>query len=325
MDTVNKIYNFFTFLMSLAPAIVLVAIFSFILYYAIPSIIYNGWHFFTSYQWNPGISDRPPWVVNGITAPYEASFGWLLFLLGTVLTSVLALIIAIPVSLAVSLAIELYTPEKTKKPLISFVELFAGIPSVVYGLWGIIVLWPLLGHSIEPWMSKNLAFIPGFNGVVYTGAGIIASAFILFLMITPIITAVMVNAFESVPRDIKDGAYSLGSTRWELGKYLVFSYSKSSTYGGSLLGLGRALGETMAVLMVSGAVVNSWPHSIYATINTMAAAIAALLDSAFFDGTGMNISALAELALFLMIIALSVSVLGRRLAGRGVLRGYEND
>ena len=127
--------------MSLAPAIVMVAIFSFILYYAIPSIIYNGWHFFTSYQWNPGISDRPPWVVNGITAPYEASFGWLLFQLVTELTSVLALIIAIPVSLAVSLAIELYTPEKTKKPLICFVELFYFILMVFFCLLGIIDLW----------------------------------------------------------------------------------------------------------------------------------------------------------------------------------------
>lgn len=325
MDSVNKIFNSFLFLMALVPAIILVAIFGFILYYSIPSIIYNGTHFFTSYLWNPGLSDRPPWVVNGITAPYQSSFGWLLFLFGTVVSSLMALVIALPVSFIVAIAIVLYSPMSVKKPLISMVELFAGIPSVVYGLWGIIVLWPLLGKSIEPWMNANLSFIPGFSGVVYTGAGLIASAIILSLMITPIITSVMVNSLDSIPADIKEGAFSLGSTRWEVGKYLMINYSRSSTVGGALLGLGRALGETMAVLMVSGAVVNIWPKSIYSTINTMAAAIASLLDSAFFDGTGMNISALAELALFLMIIALTVSVIGRKIAGRGALRGYEND
>lgn len=325
MNTSNKIFKSFTFLMSLVPAVILFTILVFVLYYSLPSIIYNSTTFFTSYVWNPGIESHSPIVVRGITAPYHSSFGFLLFFEGTLISSFLALLIAFPVSLIISLSVELYTPSRARKALVSLIELFAGIPSVIYGFWGIVVLEPLLYNSVEPWMAANLSFIPGFSGDVYTGAGIIASGIVLSLMIAPIITSVMVNSFETVPKDIKLGLSSLGATKWETGKYLITNYSRSSTYGGAILGLGRALGETMAVLMVSGAVVNLLPGSIYSAINTMAAAIASLLDSAFFDGTGMNISALSELALVLMAISLSVNLIGRKLAGRNVLRGYEVD
>lgn len=325
MDTKNKSFNFLTFFMSLVPAIVLISIIAFTLYYAIPAIRFSGLNFFTTYLWNPGQESRPPVIVNGVLAPYEASFGILLFLLGTLITSFLALLIAFPLSFLLALTVELYTPQRIKRGLISLVELFAGIPSVVYGLWGIVVLEPLLLNSIEPWMSYNMSFIPGFSGEVYTGAGIIASGVILSLMIAPIITSVMVNSFDTAPADIKRGIISLGATRWELGRYLITNYSRSSTYGGTLLGLGRALGETMAVLMVSGGLVNVYPTSIYSAINTMAAHIASYLDSAFFDATGMNIAALAYLGVVLMAISLVVNIIGRKIAGRSVLRGYEND
>lgn len=311
--------------MSLVPAIVLIAIVGFILYYSIPAIRFTGLSFFTTYLWYPGQQSHPPIIVNGVLAPFNASFGILLFLLGTVITSLLALLIAFPLSFLLSLSIELYTPLALKRAFISLVELFAGIPSVVYGLWGIVVLEPLLLNNIEPWMSAHLSFIPGFSGEVYTGAGIIASGIILSLMIAPIITSVMVNSFDTAPEDIKKGIISLGATKWELGRYLITNYSRSSTYGGTLLGLGRALGETMAVLMVSGGLVNIYPSSIYSAINTMAAHIASYLDSAFFDGTGMNVSALAYLGLVLMAISLFVNVIGRKIAGRGALRGYESD
>lgn len=325
MDTKNKFFNFFTFLMSLVPAVVLLVILAFILYYSIPSIIYNGSNFFTTYLWNNGNPNRGITTIRGVDAQFGASFGFLQFLVGTIISSFLALLIAFPLALLVTLTVEFYTPQKTKKGLVSMIELFAGIPSVIYGFWGIVVLEPLLYYNIEPWMSANLSFIPGFSGYVYTGAGIIASGFILSLMIAPIITSIMVNSIESVPADIKQGISSLGATKWEVGKYLVTGYSKASTYGGTILGLGRALGETMAVLMVSGTVLNVLPRNIYSTINTMAAQIASYLDSSFFDGTGMSISALAELALVLMGISLVVNMIGRKIAGRGVLRGYEND
>lgn len=311
--------------MALVPAGVLVSIIIFVSYYSIPSIRYTSFSFFTTYLWNPGFAFKPPVLVHGVLAPAGSSFGLNLFLLGTLTTSLLAILIAFPISFLISLNIELFLPKKTKKFMISMIELFAGIPSVVYGLWGIIILEPVLFSSIEPWMANHLSFIPGFKGEIYSGAGLIASGIILSFMITPIITSVVVNSFDSVPKNVKEGLYSLGATKWEVGKYLFMGYSKASTVGGTLLGLGRALGETMAVLMVSGAVVNTLPTSIYSATNTMAAAIASLLDSAFFDSTGMNISALAELALVLMAISLAVSLLGRKIAGRGALRGYESD
>lgn len=311
--------------MSLTPAIVLLSILSFVLYYALPSIRYMGLGFFTTLLWAPGFENSAPVIVNGVLAPAGASFGFLLFVVGTLITSLLALLIAFPVSFMLALTIELYLPGKLKRALTSLVELFAGIPSVVYGFWGIIVLEPILLHSIEPWMATHMSFIPGFSGNVFTGQGIFASGMILSLMIAPIITSVMVNSFDSAPDGIKKGIISLGATRWELGKYLITGYSKASTWGGTLLGLGRALGETMAVLMVSGGLLNAYPTSVYSTINTMAAWIAAELDSAFTDGTGLNVSALAELGLVLMAISLMVSLIGRKIAGRGALRGYESD
>jgi|YelNatPaOPRAMG01_1025707.scaffolds.fasta_scaffold02654_6 phosphate transport system permease protein len=321
----NKFFNLLTFIMALVPVAVLSVMAIFILYYSTPSIRYEGLSFFTTYLWNPGFEFKPPVSVNGVLAPAGSSFGLGLFLLGTLSTSLLAIVISFPISFLISLNVESYLPEKARKFTVSMIELFAGIPSVVYGLWGILVLEPVLFRYIEPWMSKNLGFIPGFRGEIYSGAGLIASGIILSFMIIPIITSVIVNSFETVPKDVKEGVFSLGATKWEVGRYLMTGYSRASTIGGTLLGLGRALGETMAVLMVSGAIVNTLPTSIYSATNTMAAAIASLLDSAFFDPTGMNIAALSELALVLMIISLAVNLLGRQIAGRGVLRGYEND
>lgn len=311
--------------MALVPVVVLISIIAFIFYYSIPSIRYTTYSFFMTYLWNPGLGFKNPVIVHGVLAPVGSSFGLDLFLLGTLTTSLVAIIIAFLVSFLISLNVALFLPARIKKFTVSLIELFAGIPSVVYGLWGIIILEPVLFRNLEPWMEQHLSFIPGFRGEIYSGAGLIASGIILSFMIVPIVTSVIVNSFDSIPKDVKEGIYSLGATKWEAGKYLLMGYSRSSTVGGTLLGLGRALGETMAVLMVSGAIVNTLPTSIYSTTNTMAAAIASLLDSAFFDSTGMNISALAELAVVLMAISLGVNLLGRKIAGRGALRGYESD
>lgn len=317
--------------MSLVPILILVSIVIFLFSYSINSIIYNGFGFFQSFTWNPGIGEyqAPPIIVHGIPVLQQASYGILSFLLGTVLTSVLALIIALPVSFFITITLQFYLPKKTRGFLTSLVELFAGIPSVVYGFWGFFYLTPILGNYIEPWMSANLSQIPllgyVFSGQVLYGYGIIASAIILSIMVIPIITAVMTNSINSTPKDISNGVTSLGATKWELGKYLLLSHSRSSTTGGALLGLGRALGETMAVLMVSGGLGGGLPSNLYSAINTMAAAIAAKLSGYKFDSTGMYLSALSELALVLMAVTLLASVLGRKIAGRGVLRGYEND
>ncbi len=325
MKATNRIFNFSTFLMAIVPAVALISIFYFVFNESLPLWKFSGLSFFTTYLWNPGFQYQPPHLVHGVLAPPGAQFGLDLFLLGTLSTSVLAIIIAFPISFLITLNVELYLPSRVKKLMISMIELFAGIPSVVYGLWGIVVLEPILFKSVEPWMVHHLSFIPGFGGEIYSGAGLIASGIILSFMIIPIVTSVIVNSFDSVPKEVKEGLFSLGATRWEVGKYLTTRYSRSSTVGGTLLGLGRALGETMAVLMVSGAIVNTLPTNFYSATNTMAAAITSLLDSALTDSTKMDLAALAGLAVILMIISLGVSLIGRKIAGRGALRGYESD
>jgi phosphate transport system permease protein len=324
MKLKEKIFYIFDLFFALVPVIIVIAIFGFLTYYSIPSMRYNGVHFFESYLWNPGQIYRNPITVGGVVAPYGSSFGMLLFFYGTVLISLLSIMISLPVSLIVALELNLYISQKTSKFLSSLIDLFAGIPSVVYGLWGIAVLEPFLFVSVEPWMNKNLSFIPGFSGQIYSGAGIIASTIILSLMTIPIITAVIYNSMKSVSKNMIDGALALGATRWEIGKKILFRETKIQIFGATMLGLGRALGETMAVLMVSGSIINTMPQSIYSSINTMAAAIASLLDSAFTDPTGMELSALAELGLVLMLITLMVSLIGRLLAGTGITKVYED-
>lgn len=321
----ENLFFLFTLAMALVPLAVMIILFTFLIYDAIPSMRYSGFSFFTSYIWNPGQLYRNPIVFHGVTAPYASSFGFLTFFVGTMITTAFALVIAFPISLFLSFTLNLYTPRRLKRPFSVLVELFAGIPSVVYGLWGIIVLEPILLHNIEPWMRANLYFIPGFSGEVFTGAGIIASGLILSIMIIPIVTAVMSESMASQPKDQREGVYALGGTRWEVGKHILFRNTRKQIVGGTLLGTGRALGETMAVLMVSGAIVNVLPTSIYSLTNTMSAQIAAALDSAFIDATRMNISALVELGVILVLISLMVNLAGRAIVGRAALRGYEND
>ncbi len=318
--------------MALVPAFIIASVVTFLLYYSFPSIIYNGLNFFTSKIWNDGSSG----VIlhnNGISYQSGAVYGIYPLVLGTVLISLIALLIAFPVSFFVTLNVELYMPKKIRGTLISFIELFAGIPSVVYGFWGLLVLIPWLQNTVEPWIGTHFSGIPLIGGVFtseisgrayYPGQGLLAGALILSIMIIPIITAVMTNSFETAPKEIKDGIYSLGGTRWEMGKYLLVHHSKAATYGGALLGLGRALGETMAVLMVTSALLLV-PSNLFSNVSTVAAYIAAQLDSAFFDQSGMTTAAFAEAALALMGVSLLVNVIGRKIAGRGVLRGYQND
>lgn len=321
----ENLFFVLTLAMAIVPLAIMVILFSFLIVKAIPSIRYSGFSFFTSYLWHPGFLAENPIFFHGVWAPYNSSFGMLSFFVGTVITTAIALLIAFPVSIFLALTINLYTPKFLKRPSAILVELFAGIPSVVYGLWGIIVLEPILLRNIEPWMRANLSFLPGFSGNVTTGAGIIASGLILSIMIIPIVTAVISESMATRPSELKEGVYALGGTKWEVGKHILLGQTKKQVAGGTLLGTGRALGETMAVLMVSGGVVNVLPNSIFSGTNTMAAQIASALDSAFIDGTGMNVSALVEIGLILVLISLIVNLAGRAIVGRAALRGYEND
>lgn len=306
--------------MAIVPLAIMIILFTFLIINSLPAMRYTGFSFFTTYLWYPGFVNSPPIYYHGVEAPLKSAFGILVFLVGTLITTGLALLIAFPVSLFLALTLNLYTPHSLKKPFSVMVELFAGIPSVIYGLWGIIVLEPILLHNVMPWMKSV-----GFQGEIFSGAGILAAGLILSIMIIPIVTAVISESMAAQALELKDGVYALGGTKWEVGKHILLRQTRKQIIGGTLLGTGRALGETMAVLMLSGAIVNVLPTSIFSLTNTMAAQIASALDSAFIDGTGMNISALVELGLVLVLISLIANLAGRAIVGRASLRGFEND
>lgn len=285
-----------------------------------PSIRYNGFSFFTTLDWNQGnLYSGATTTHNGFTAPHGAHYGMLVFLVGTLLTSVVALIIAVPLSLGIALFLTEVAPRRVVGPIGTMVELLAGVPSVIFGLWGFEVVAPLVRSDIGPFLKHVLGFIPIFAGPVGTGVGLLSASIVLAIMVIPIITSVSRDLFRNVPVDARQQALALGVTRWELIRTIVLPYARSGIVGAIGLGLGRALGETMAVLMVSGSALNYLPKNIYSPVGTMAANIVALLDGAMTDPTGMAVHALAELALVLFVVTLIVNLLVP-IAARGMVQ-----
>jgi len=306
---------------SLIPFVFLAAIFVFLVYQAVPSIFYNGLRFFTSYVWNPGMTfEQPVKGPFGFEASPGATFGVLLFLFGTLITSALAISLVVPVTLLTSVALALYVPRPMAKVISSSLQLFAAVPSVVYGLWGVSFLEPALLKYVFPWSETALGFIPWFRGPATSGSGIVASASVLVLMVLPITSSIVLDTFMTYQSRLQAPILSLGATKAETG-FVILRLIKRQVIGATFLGLARALGETMAVLMTCGGAINSMPSSIYSPVNTMAAAIASLLDSAFIDPSGMTLSALAEVGLLLMVISLASSAIGKAMTGRVALRG----
>lgn len=302
----------------------LLGILGVLLVFAWPSILYNGLHFFTRLTWNLGnlygaVVPGP----HGTRAPRGAEYGLLVFLVGTLLSSLIALVIAVPIAVGVAVFLTEYAPPGVGRAVSTLVELLSGVPSVVYGLWGLLVVVPLIQHVLGPWLSRVFGFIPFFRGPVGTGQGLLASGLLLAIMVIPIIAAVSRDVLAEVPRDLKEQGWALGITKGEVIRYVVLPEARTGIVGGIILGLGRALGETMAVLMISGNALNYLPHNLYSPISTMAATIVAQLDSAMTDPTGMAIHALAEIALVLFVITLAVNMLVP-LVMRGVQRATDS-
>jgi phosphate transport system permease protein len=304
--------------------VVMLAIFLFLLRDSWPSILYNGWHFVTTVNWNIGnLYGGAMSRHNGVTAPAGATYGIVPFILGTLLSSLIAVLLAVPLAVGIGLLLVEYLPRRLGDNLSFIVEMLAGIPSVVIGLWGIAVLIPWIGHGLGPWLQHYLGFIPIFGGPLSSGQGLLASGLILAVMITPIIAATTRDVLRQTPRETKDGALALGLTRWETIRAVSLPWSASGIFGAVILGLGRALGETMAVLMVSGNAVNYLPQNIFSPIGTMAAIIVSELDSAMTDPTGMALHALAEIALVLFLMSVIVNVPARLLLSATTRRGGE--
>lgn len=303
---------------ALTPAL-LVATLVVLLVSAWPAVLYEGLGFLRHSVWSLGnLYGGTPSVRNGQVAAPGAEYGALPYIAGTALTSVLALVLAVPIGLGVAVCLA----ERARGPLARllgfFVELIAGVPSVVFGLWGFVAVVPWIQHSAGPGIAHALGWLPFFRGPVLSGEGLLASAIVLAVMVLPLVAAVGRDALARVPRDLRDQGRALGLTDWEILRRLILPLAAPGIGGGIILALGRALGETMAVLMVSGGG-TSVPHTIFTPVTTMASAIVLDLDSAFTDTTGMALHALALVAVVLMAITVLVN-LAVPFIGRGVSR-----
>ncbi len=243
--------------------------------------------------------------------PVKEQFGALPAIYGTLLSSLLALVIAVPVSLGAAIFLSELSPRWLKGPASLLIELLAAIPSVIIGLWGLFVLVPVVRNPVESWLGSKLGFLPFFQGPPF-GVGFLAAGIILAIMIIPIITALSRDAMSAVPNQQREAMLALGATRWETIRRTVLPYCRSGLIGAMILGLGRALGETMAVTMVIG---NGYKltASLFSPGTTIASKIAAEFAEA---DSQLFIASLVELALVLFAVTLVVNVIARLLVWR---------
>lgn len=251
-----------------------------------------GWRFLISTDWDP-VSEQ---------------YGALPFIFGTLVSSAIALLIAVPLSVATAVYLTQIAPRAVSQVLTLLIELLAAVPSVILGFWGIFVMVPWLRGHLFPWLRSALGFLPLFKGPIY-GPCMLAAGIILSIMIIPIITSVAREILRSVPPLQREAAYALGATPWEVTRIAVLSYAKRGLFGAVILGLGRALGETMAVAMVSGNA-SDIVASLFAPTATLTSKVALEFTEAVQDSYA---SALFELGLVLLGITVLINVLGQLL------------
>lgn len=240
--------------------------------------------------------------------PVEDSFGALPFIYGTVITSVVATVLAVPVSIGLALFLTEMAPDRVRKIVAFLVEILASIPSVVYGLWGLMVLVPILRDKVEPAIGKVAGGFPLFSGPPL-GLGYLAAGILLSIMILPTISAITIEVLRTVPRSLREGALALGATRWEAIRMAVLPYATRGIMGAVILGLARALGETMAVTMVIG----NQPE-IHASLFAPGYSLPSVIANEFAEASGaVHTGALAGLALVLFGVTLLLSASARML------------
>lgn len=236
---------------------------------------------------------------------------------GTIYISAVALLIATPIAIAVALYVSHYSPRRLSQTLGYFIDLLAAIPSVVYGLWGIGVLAPVLSRSVFPWLDDNLGFLPIFGSDLNpstSGRAMFTVAIVLAVMVLPIITAISREVFRQTPLLHEEASLALGATRWEMIRQAVIPYGRSGVISGAMLGLGRALGETMAVaIILSPADGYFWNIITNSNSNTIAANIALQ----FPESSGLEVNRLIATGLVLFIITFGVNAVARRIANAG--------
>lgn len=284
--------------LALAVAILLV-----LLVQAWPAFRQFGWHFFTGSEWDPS----------------HQKFSALTSIFGTLVTSAIAMVIAVPVSFGIALFIAELAPAWLRRPVSTAVELLAAIPSIIYGMWGLFVFAPLFGQYVQPWITAHLGAWP-LVGALFQGPpmgiGIFTAGLILAIMVIPFISSVMRDMFQLVPTVLKESAYGVGCTTWEVAWHVVLPYTRVGVVGGIMLGLGRALGETMAVTFVIG---NS--HTIGASLFDAGNTISSTLANEFTEAVGETYtSSLIALGLILFVITFVVLALAKLMLMRMAAR-----
>lgn len=249
--------------------------------------------------------------------PVFENYGALPFIFGTVVTSMVALLLAVPVGVGTAIYLTEYAPFKVRKIIAMLIDLLAAIPSVIYGLWGIFVLVPIMRSAVQPFLGKYFAFLPFFQGPNY-GIGILTASVILAIMIVPFIISVSREVIIAVPAVYKEAAYAMGATRWEALSTIILSYAKPGIMGAIILALGRAIGETMAVTMVIGNNVK-----ISASLFSPGYTLASVIANEFAEASDkLYLSALIEIGLVLFFVSILVNVIARILIW-SVTQGYK--
>ena len=288
----DRIFNAMTFALALSILLLLVGLAIALIYDSFPAIRQFGLHFFVTSDWDP-VNDQ---------------YGALPFIYGTFVSSFIALTIAVPLSLGVALCLSEMAPDWLGHRLGFLVDLLAAIPSVVYGLWAVFVMGPWLRDHVEPMLADYLGFLPFFQGPK-VAVGMLSAGVVLAIMVIPYITSVCTDVFRVVPSTQREAALALGATKWEMVKTAVIPYGMTGVIGAIILGLGRALGETIAVAMVIG---NS--AQISASLFKPAATLASVIANEFAEATSdMYVAALIELGLVLLVLGVALNVVARAL------------
>lgn len=279
--------------------VVLGAVFASLIEGAWPALREFGVSFFITQSWNP-VTDK---------------FGAIAPIFGTLVTSAIAMLIAVPVGLGIAVFLTELCPPVLRRPISIAIELLAGIPSIIYGIWGLFIFAPFLQQTLQPALISTFAGVPGlstlFAGPPY-GIGILTASLILAMMVLPFVTAVSRDVFDTVPAVLKESAYGIGCTRWEVVRSVVIPFTRVGIIGGCMLGLGRALGETMAVTFVIG---NA--HRISGSILAPGTTISATIANEFTEAVGeLHTSSLIAIGLVLFVITFIVLAIARLLLAR---------
>jgi phosphate transport system permease protein len=290
----DSIFRWLTLLAAVAVLVLLSGVIIALINGSLPALQAFGFNFLIDERWNP-VTEK---------------FGALAPIYGTIITSFLAMLIAVPVGLFISMFLTELCPMWLRRPIAIAIELLAGIPSIIYGIWGLFVFAPFLQQTLQPFLIDLFGPIPVlsslFAGPPY-GIGVLTAGLILAIMVLPFITSISREVFESVPPVLKEAAYGIGCTTWEVVRYVVLPYTRVGVIGGVMLGLGRALGETMAVTFVIG---NA--HRVSASILAPGTTISATIANEFTEAVGdLYTSALIALGLILFVITFIVLAAAR--------------